>query len=77
MNRLGDAPTDMLFGLIALNDDLVAPAVIPAALRAQVREPGRKLGELLVNQGALTPAQARPGRDAIGRVHQPAWRRRR
>ncbi|MGO9921245.1 MAG: protein kinase domain-containing protein, partial [Isosphaeraceae bacterium] len=57
MNRLGDAPTDMLFGLIALNNDLVAPAVIPAALRAQVREPGRKLGELLVNQGALTPAQ--------------------
>src|SRR5271168_486628 len=57
MNRLGAAPTDFLFGLIALNNDLVAPAVIPAALRAQVHEPNRKLADLLVNQGALTPAQ--------------------
>jgi tetratricopeptide (TPR) repeat protein len=57
MRRLGDAPTDLLFGLIALNNDLVAPAVIPAALRAQVHEPNRKLAELLVTQGALTPAQ--------------------
>ena len=57
MNRLGDAPTDLLFGLIALNNDLVAPAVIPAALRARLLEPSRKLAELLVNQGALTPAQ--------------------
>ncbi len=31
MVRLGDAPTDLLFGLIALHNDLVAPAVIPAA----------------------------------------------
>ena len=31
MNPLGDCPTDLLFGLIALNNDLVAPAVIPAA----------------------------------------------
>ena len=31
MNRLGDAPTDVLFGLIALNNNLVAPEVIPAA----------------------------------------------
>ena len=57
MKRLGDAPTDLLFGLIALNNDLVAPAVIPAALRAQVLEPSRKLAELLVTRGALTPAQ--------------------
>ncbi len=57
MNRLGDAPTDLLFGLIALNNDLVAPAVIPAALRAQVLEPSRTLAELLVTQGTLTPAQ--------------------
>ncbi len=35
MNRLGDAPTDLLFGLIALNNDLVAPAVIPAALQGR------------------------------------------
>jgi serine/threonine protein kinase/tetratricopeptide (TPR) repeat protein len=57
MNRLGAAPTDFLFGLIALNNDLVAPAVIPAALRAQVLEPSRRLADLLVNQGVLTPAQ--------------------
>jgi len=57
MNRLGDAPTDMLFGLIALHNDLVAPAVIPAALKSQALEPGRTLAELLVTQGALTPTQ--------------------
>jgi serine/threonine-protein kinase len=56
MRRLGDAPTDLLFGLIALNNDLVAPAVIPAALRAQVHQPNRKLAELLVTQGSITPA---------------------
>jgi tetratricopeptide (TPR) repeat protein len=56
VNRLGHAPTDLLFGLIALNNDLVAPAAIPAALRARVHEPNRRLAELLVTQGALTPA---------------------
>ncbi len=55
MNQLGDAPTDMLFGLMALHNDLVAPAVIPAALKAQAREPERTLAELLVSQGALSP----------------------
>ena len=57
MNRLGDAPTDMLFGLIALHNDLVAPAVIPAALKAQELEPGRTLADTLVAQGALSAAQ--------------------
>jgi eukaryotic-like serine/threonine-protein kinase len=57
MNRLGDAPTDLLFGLIALHNDLIAPEVIPAALRAQVVKPTRTLAELLVIQGALTPVQ--------------------
>ena len=57
MNRLGDAPTDLLFGLIALQNDLVAPAVIPAALRALAREPGRNLADHLVAQGALTASQ--------------------
>jgi tetratricopeptide (TPR) repeat protein len=57
MNRLGDAPTDMLFGLIALHNDLIAPAVIPAALRAKALEPSRTLAELLITQGALTPVQ--------------------
>ena len=57
MNRLGDAPADVLFGLIAVNNNLVAPAVIPAALRARALEPTRTLAELLVSQGALTPVQ--------------------
>ena len=57
MNRLGDVPADVLFGLIALNNNLVAPAVIPAALRAGALEPKRTLAELLVSQGALTPVQ--------------------
>jgi eukaryotic-like serine/threonine-protein kinase len=57
MIRLGDAPTDMLFGLIALHNDLVAPAVIPAALKDQQQNPGRTLADTLVAQGALSSAQ--------------------
>jgi serine/threonine-protein kinase len=57
MNRLGDAPTDLLFGLIALHNDLVAPAVIPAALKAQAREPERTLADVLVSEGALSTTQ--------------------
>ncbi len=57
MNRLGDAPTDLLFGLIALQNDLIAPEAISAALQAQALETGRTLGDLLVTQGNLTQAQ--------------------
>jgi eukaryotic-like serine/threonine-protein kinase len=57
MNRLGDAPTDLLFGLIALQNDMVQPEVIPAALRAQYLQPEQTLGELLVTQGLLTSRQ--------------------
>ena len=57
MNQLGDAPTDILFGLIALHNDLIAPAVIPAALKAKADQPGRTLAELLVAQGLLSQAQ--------------------
>jgi eukaryotic-like serine/threonine-protein kinase len=57
MNRLGDAPTDLLFGLIALHNDFVAPAVIPAAFKAAVHEPGWTLAERLVAQGALSTSQ--------------------
>ncbi len=57
MNRLGDVPADVLFSLIALNNNLVDPGVIPGALRSRGLEPVRSLGELLVSQGALTPAQ--------------------
>jgi serine/threonine protein kinase/tetratricopeptide (TPR) repeat protein len=57
MNRLADAPTDVLFGLIALHNDLIAPTVIPDAFRALAREGGRTLAEHLVAHGALTGAQ--------------------
>jgi eukaryotic-like serine/threonine-protein kinase len=57
MNPLGDVPTDVLFGLIALNNDLVASEVIPAALRARALEPTRPLAEHLVTQGAMTSTQ--------------------
>jgi hypothetical protein len=57
MNRLGDAPTDVLFGLIALHNDLIAPTVISDAFRALAREGGRTLAEHLVAHGALTKAQ--------------------
>jgi eukaryotic-like serine/threonine-protein kinase len=57
MNRLGDAPTDVLFGLIALHNDLIAPTVIPDAFRALAREGDRTLAEHLVAHGALTKAQ--------------------
>jgi eukaryotic-like serine/threonine-protein kinase len=57
MNRLGDPPADVLFGLIAVNNNLVAPSVIPAALRARILEPTRTFAELLVAQGVLTGEQ--------------------
>ena len=57
MNRFGDAPADVLFGVIAVNNHLFAPAVIPPALRARAFEPARALAELLVSQGYLTPSQ--------------------
>ncbi len=58
MNRLGDASGDLLFGVIAVNNHLVAPAIIPGALRSRAGQPTRSLAELLVSQGALTPRSA-------------------
>ena len=52
MHRLADAPTDVLFGLIALHNDLIAPATAAAALRAS--DGTRAVSEVLVTQGALT-----------------------
>ncbi len=56
-NPLVDVPGDVLFGLIVVKKNLVAPEVISAALRARSLEPTRPLAELLVSQGVLTPAQ--------------------
>ncbi len=77
MNRLGDAPTDLLFGLIALNNDLVAPAVIPAALQGPGPRTEPEAGRAARHSRCPDARAARPGRDALRRVHQSAWRRRR
>jgi eukaryotic-like serine/threonine-protein kinase len=55
MHRLADAATDVLFGLIAVHNDLVTPATAAAALRA--RDGDAVVGQVLVAQGALTDRQ--------------------
>ncbi len=55
MRELADEPTDVLFGLIALHNDMIAPATAAAALRA--RDGHRAVSEILVAEGALTPRQ--------------------
>jgi serine/threonine protein kinase/tetratricopeptide (TPR) repeat protein len=57
MHRIADAPSDLLFGLIALHNDLIAPAAFSAALHAETLDPDRGLAEVLVEEGALTAAQ--------------------
>ncbi len=57
MSQLGDAPTDLIFGLIALHNDMIAPAVIPAALKAATDQTRGSLAEQLVANGTLTPTQ--------------------
>ena len=76
MNRLGDAPTDLLFGLIALNNDLVAPAVIPAALQGPGPRTGPDAGRASRLSRCPHARAARPGRVALRRIHQAAGRRR-
>ena len=55
MHSLADAPTDVLFGLMALHNDLIAPATAAAALRA--RHANRTVSEILVAEGGLTARQ--------------------
>jgi len=57
MHRIADAPSNLLFGLIALHNDLINPAVISAALHAETLDPDRGLAEVLVEEGALTAVQ--------------------
>ncbi len=55
MNQFTDAPTEFLFGLLAVQNDLIAPEAARAALRAVDR--GVSVGEQLVAAGALTESQ--------------------
>jgi serine/threonine protein kinase len=61
MPRRDDAPRDLLFGLLALQNGLVTRDQLVAAVGAWTGAPGRALAALLVEQGALDPA----GRDLL------------
>jgi hypothetical protein len=61
MPRRDDAPRDLLFGLLALQNGLVTRDQLVAAVGAWTGAPGRALADLLVEQGALDPA----GRDLL------------
>jgi tetratricopeptide (TPR) repeat protein/tRNA A-37 threonylcarbamoyl transferase component Bud32 len=61
MPRRDDAPRDLLFGLLALQNGLVSRDQLVAAVGAWTGAPGRALAALLVEQGALDPA----GRDLL------------
>jgi serine/threonine protein kinase len=56
-----DAPRDLLFGLLALQNGLVTRDQLVAAVGAWTGAPGRALADLLVEQGALDTA----GRDLL------------
>ena len=55
MHSLAEAPSEVLFGLMALHNDLIAPAAAAAALRA--RHANRTVSEILVAEGGLTARQ--------------------
>jgi serine/threonine-protein kinase len=61
MPRRDDAPRDLLFGLLALQNGMVSKAQLVAAFGAWTASPGRSMADLLVEQGALDPA----GRDLL------------
>ena len=61
MPRPDDAPRDLLFGLLALQNGLVTRDQLVAAFGAWTGSPGRALADLLVAQDALDPA----GRDLL------------
>jgi serine/threonine-protein kinase len=52
-----DAPHDVLFGLLAIQNRMVAPTELAATLRCGAESPGRAIAELLVERGLLSPAR--------------------
>jgi eukaryotic-like serine/threonine-protein kinase len=56
-----DAPRDMLFGLLALQNGMVTRTQLVTAFAAWTATPGRSMADLLVEQNALDPA----GRDLL------------
>jgi serine/threonine-protein kinase len=58
MQRATETPTEVLFGVIALHNNLVAPGDVSAALAARRQEPNKTLSQVLVEQGALSCGQS-------------------
>ena len=68
MSRRDDAPRDLLFGLLALQNALVTRDQLVLAFAAWSAAPGKPLAALLAEQGALRP-EHRPLLDALVEAH--------
>src|SRR4051812_44446141 len=55
MPRRNDAPRDLLFGLLALQNGMVTRDQLVAAFGAWTAAPDRSLADLLVEHGAISP----------------------
>jgi serine/threonine protein kinase/tetratricopeptide (TPR) repeat protein len=68
MPQRGDAPRDLLFGLLALQNALVSRDQLVLAFASWTAAPGKPLAILLAEQGALRP-EHRPLLDALVDAH--------
>src|SRR4051794_3813449 len=68
MARRDDAPRDLLFGLLALQNGMVTRDQLVLAFATWTAAPGRLLADLLAEQGALHP-EHRPILDALAEAH--------
>jgi serine/threonine-protein kinase len=57
MDRLAEAPRDLLLGLLALQNGLISQAQLVAAFQAWTQDRTRALSDMLVGQRALSAAQ--------------------
>ena len=68
MPRPDDAPRDLLFGLLALQNGMVTRDQFVMAFTVWTASPGKPLADLLAEQGALRP-EHRPLLDALADAH--------
>jgi hypothetical protein len=68
MPRRDDAPRDLLFGLLALQNGMVTRDQLVLAFTAWTGSPGRPLADLLAEQGALRP-EHRPLLEGLADAH--------
>src|SRR4051812_45797443 len=71
MPRRDDAPRDLLFGLLALQNGMVDKPQLVAAFGAWTVSPGRAMADLLVERGPL-PAPRRALLEALLAEHLAA-----